>query len=525
VPSIDLYRLTRDERLGAVVALAATAAVVVVLAPFQKEVSLLNEGLALLLVTLVIAATWGWRVGLLAALLTNLALNFFFVDPLHTVSVRHPENVGALVTFLIVSVVAGSLLSRARAAAGTAARRQAETEVLLQLSRELIGRADPNDALAVLCENITRAFFAPAASVLSPVDGEWSLLAHAGDDAGQRPPDGSEKLMARQALNTRHLAWLGDAGLRAPRRVVPPGKLKRKDRSRAIIFVPLLIGDRSLGVLRIHGPIGSSPFRDRPQQLLEAFAREAALGVQRVELARAAALAESLKQADEFKSALLASVSHDLKTPLASIKAAVSSLLDANVRWSQDDIHTFLETIDSQVDRLDKVIGDILDLNRIESGALKPSQRPIEVLELLAGLAERTRDAIAGRELRIHSPGGLVVDADEALLVQALVNLVENAGKYSRPGAPVNIRARLAPAGIEIAVEDEGPGIDPQDLPYVFDRFFRGGDKRVKGSGLGLAIAKGFITLSAGTIRVESSPRGTRLVITLPASQRVGTGA
>jgi two-component system sensor histidine kinase KdpD len=185
---------------------------------------------------------------------------------------------------------------------------------------------------------------------------------------------------------------LGDPGFEARRRVriVPPRGWRRRDAAE-MAFVPLQVGDRVLGVLRLDAPAGrdARPL-DEPLQLLGAFAGEAALGVQRVELARGAAHADVLRQADAMKSALMASISHDLKTPLAGIKTAVSSLLDEEVRWSDQDRRSFLDTIDSQADRLDRVITDILDLTRIESGARAPRRTPVQRRDHLAEACVRT---------------------------------------------------------------------------------------------------------------------------------------
>jgi two-component system sensor histidine kinase KdpD len=248
------------------------------------------------------------------------------------------------------------------------------------------------------------------------------------------------------------------------------------------------------------------------------------LGVQRVELAQAAAHTEALRYADEMKTALMTSISHDLKTPLAGIKAAVSSLLDSSVSWSKEDVASFLDTIDSQADRLDRVISDILDLNRIESGVVRPVQRTLNVRQLLEEAIERSRSATGGRSISIDAADALAVTSDESLIMQALVNLLENAAKYSKPGGAIRLEGRMTPSGVELSVADEGPGISERDLPHVFERFYRADDhsRRVKGSGLGLAIVKGFVTLSGGTVRAESSLDGTRFVITLPAAVEVG---
>jgi two-component system sensor histidine kinase KdpD len=292
-------------------------------------------------------------------------------------------------------------------------------------------------------------------------------------------------------------------------------------------MVPLRVGDRLLGVLRVDGPIGDTPFRDQPERLLNAVAGEAALALQRADLAREAAHAEALREADEMKTALMASISHDLKTPLAGIKAAITSVLDRNIRWSEEDIDAFHKTIDSQADRLDRVISDILDLNRIESGAVKPDLEPLDVRVLFNRVREMTSHEAKGREVTIETEPGLRAVGDETLIVQALVNLVENAIKYSTAGGGIRLKAKRAGSDATLAVEDEGPGIAPQDLPFVFQRFYRAEEhsRRVKGSGLGLSIVKGFVTLCGGTVSVESSPNGTRFIITLPAVVDAGVAA
>ena len=510
---------------------AGTAVLVGALAPFQHKIGLLNEGLLFLLLTLLVSSTWGWLVGLFAAVLCNLALNFFFVPPLHTFTVHHPANVFALFLFLLVSVVGGSLLSIARAAARQARRRQAETEVLLSLSRTMIGRTEPREALIALCQEVVQAFAARGAAVLSGADGSWTLLASAGADSSGRQPDAEERAMAGRAVAEGMSVMLGQTGLstgRRPRIVRPRVPMPRAEEPpRSIAFVPLQVGGRTLGVLRLDGPIGETPFRDHPARLLAAFASEAALALQRVELAQAAAHADALMQADEMKSALLASISHDLKTPLAGIKTGVSSLLDRSVNWSPEDVQAFLETIDSQADRLNRVISDVLDLNRIEAGAVTPTPKPVRARDLLEEARNRTALVTAGRSVSVDVPAEVRVLADESLILQALVNLVENAAKYSTPGGSIRLNGTARGSVAELSVEDDGPGIAPEDIPHVFDRFYRAAEhsRGVKGSGLGLAIVKGFVGLCGGSVRVESSAAGTRFVVTLPLAEQTTLSA
>jgi two-component system sensor histidine kinase KdpD len=507
---------------GVIVTALGAATLVGIMAPWRDRISLLNEGLVLLLWTLVISALYGWRIGVFAAIVTNMALNFFFIEPLHTLTVGAAENVVGLGVFLMVSVVGGSLLTAARSAARDAQLRQAETQVLLRMSRAMIGQANAADALRALCRELIAAFDAPGAAVLTRHDGTWNVLASAGGELAARHPDGRERAMAEQSV-TAGVLRVGHTGLARSRRVRivgSSGAPRFEQPSTGTIVSPLLVGDRVLGVLRLDGPIGATPFRGNPEHLLEAFAGEAALAVQRVELTQAASHADALRQADELKTALLTSISHDLKTPLAGIKASVSSLLDANVQWSPADRRSFLETIDSQVDRLDRVISDILDLNRLESGAISSVPAAVEVRTLLHAARDASRLTTSGREVSVTAPRGMCVWADEALVQQALVNLIENAAKYAPPNSAIRLSATSGSGGVEIAVEDDGPGIAPAALPHVFDRFYRGPEqsRRVKGSGLGLAIVKGFVELHGGRVRVDPHAAGARFVITLPAA-------
>ena len=521
----------RTEVAGLGVSIAATAVLTSVLAPIQDRVGLLNEGLLLLLLALLVSATWGWRVGLFAAVLTNLSLNFFFVPPLHTFTVQDGRNIVALLIFLVVAMLGGRLLASAQQALAESRRRQAETQVLLNLSRVMIGRTHPEDALAALCEEVVSALHPEGAAVLSGAGGGWRVLASAGAPSSARPTDAEERAMADRALAANEPVMLGYTGLTStrPRRIAvrAGGRIRIETAGRALTLVPLRVGERAFGVLRLDGPITGTAFGDHPEQLLVPFANEAALAVQRVELAAAAAHADALREADEMKTALMTSISHDLKTPLAGIKTSVSSLLDDSVDWSPEDRAAFLATIDSQADRLNSVISDILDLNRIEAGVVSAVFRPLVALDMLREAKARTAGSTAGRAVTVEAPPDLLVEGDESLIEQALVNLVENAAKYSTPGRAIHLRAAPVDGRIEITVADEGPGIARDDLPHLFERFYRAAEhsRRVKGSGLGLAIVKGFVTLSGGSVRVESSPAGTRFIITLPAAGAVPADA
>ncbi len=510
--------------------LAGTALLTALLAPFRSDVGLLNEGLLFLLFTLLVSSTWGRRVGLLAAVLTNVALNFFFIEPLFRFAVEDERNIVGLAIFLLVSVIGSSLLATAREAAGQAQRRQAQTEVLLGLSRAMIGQTDPQAALGALCREVVAAFDAGGAAVLSRRDSEWRVLAHAGSESSGRPAEGDERFLADRAVAEGSFQGIGPTGLsgrRPPRVIRPRSSPPGRGGETSVALAPLKLAQETLGLLRLDGPVGPTPFRDRPQELLVAFAGEAALAVQRVELAGAAARAEALKGADEMKTALMTSISHDLKTPLAAIKTSVSSLLDGAVSWSEEDKQAFLDTIDTQADRLNRLISDVLDLNRIESGTVMPALTPVAVRDLFGEAVERAGMAAAGRDIEVDAPSDVIVSCDASLLVQALVNLIENAAKYSKAGGAIRLEVRKEGGSAALAVEDQGPGIPPDELPYVFERFYRGSGRPagVKGSGLGLAIVKAFVGLSGGTVEVDSDENGSCFIIRLPLATGIPVSA
>jgi two-component system sensor histidine kinase KdpD len=427
----------------------------------------------------------------------------------------------ALMVFLAVSAVGGTLLAASRRSAREARQRQTQAEAVLALTRSLSGEIEPDAALRTLCRELTRVLDAPGVSVLSKAGAEWTVLAGAGRGDAMRMPDPDERAMAERAIASRETTGLGE-GIDEHRRrriVVPRGRDAALRQSRAIALVPLTLGTETRGVLRLDGPLGESPFRGNLEPLLSAVAGEAAVTIHRIELSRAAAQAEALSQADEMKTALMASISHDLKTPLAGIKAAISSLLDQRIQWSGEDVAAFYATIDAQSDRLNRVISDILDLNRIESGDLVPDQSSVSARDLLEAARDATAFEARGREVSIDVAPELHVVADRALITQALVNLIENAIKYSTAGGAIRLVAQPGAEGVaEIAVEDEGPGIPKEDLPFVFQRFYRAeGSRRIRGSGLGLTIVKGFVELCGGSVSVTSSEAGTRFVLTLPA--------
>jgi two-component system sensor histidine kinase KdpD len=510
--------LTREVVVGCAAAVAGVMALTALLLPLRGELGLAVIALLYLLLVVGVAARWGWGPGLFASIVANLAFNFFFVEPLHTFTVQAPANVLALVIFLLVAALTSALLARARAGEAAARRREQETAILYEISRLIIVEPKLTPTLTTICERVRDAFNAEFCGVLLPDDGGLTLAASSGPLEAV-PATGFERRAVAEALHEGRTVFLGGGrGRRRPRIVGKPGG---RDRPAPVAFVPLRVVDRVLGVLQVVGHLETRVFTADEMRLLEAFADVGALAVERERLLREAARAGALQEADRLKSALLSVVSHDLRTPLASIKASVSSLLQSDVQWAAETRQEFLTAIDEETDRLTRLVSNLLDLSRIEGGALRPERDWYDVRELL--------ETVIGRLQRTTSRHHLVLDVapevgavalDYVQIGQVITNLVENAAKFAPPGSEIRVDAVRCDGAVELSVADQGPGIPPEERGRVFDKFYRIArpGERLPGTGLGLAISKGLVEAHGGSIRAEEAHGGgARFVVTLPA--------
>lgn len=491
----------RTEPGGAGLAALTLAVVTGALVAVPGDRNLANVSLLYLLVTLLAAAGWGYRVGLATAVVADVVVNFFFVAPVHRFTVQDPANVVALGFFLAVAGVGAAMLSRLRRQARIAEARRAEAAAVLDLTTEL-AHASPPTALYRLCVAVSRALGARGTAILLQ-DDRWRVAATTGDESLTQ----DDIALARASVEGRQLVR------QRPKSPVAPG-----GRSELTTFVPLPRGVP--GVLRIRGDLRTPAFVDA-DRLLGTFASEAALAIERARLAEEARRTESLRRADETKSALLSSVSHDLRSPLTAIKAAVGSLRDHAIAWSDEDRDGFLGAIESQADRLAATVDHLLQMSRLEGGVVEPRLEPIEVAALLEDAAQLTRSQLAGRPpLEVAQAESLWVEGDYQLLLQSLVNLIENAARYSKPGGAIRLAAQRSRGRLELSVADEGPGIPPEDLARIFEKFYRGSTAgKVRGSGLGLSIVRAMVELCGGTIEVASSPAGSVFTIRLVAAR------
>ena len=449
----------RRALLGVLLALVGLPLLTALLVLARPDLSLTDDLLIYLVAVVALAVTGGFWPAVLAAASASLLLNWYFTPPLHTFTIDKPDNLLALLLFVTVAVAVSSVVHLAASRAGQAARSREEARSLLALAQTVLGGADTP---AAVLDHLVQTLGGQA-ELLENVSGRWVKIAAS-----------------------------GSAGPSAP--------ITR-------------VGVRSDLALEVSG-------QPRPiaPGLLAGFAAQTAAALDRERLRTQAAQAEALAEGNRMRTALLAAVSHDLRTPLASIKASVSSLRQTDVAWTEADEEALLATIEENADRLDGLIGNLLDMSRLHTGSLQPFLRPITIDEV-APIALRGLDAPA--DLRLVVPDGMpLVLADPGLLERVLANLFANALYHSPPGLPPVLQAHRARDSIVLEVIDHGPGVPDALKTEIFEPFRRFDERKV-GVGLGLAVAKGFTEAMGGAIVAADTPGGGLTVrITLPVASR-----
>jgi two-component system, OmpR family, sensor histidine kinase KdpD len=476
---------------------AAVAAVVALIHPLRLDLGLINVVLILLLVSVLNAALFGWIVGLYASILSNLAFNFFFVPPLYRFTVQEPVNVLALALFLAVAAVTASLLARSRRSAVEAQRRARDTQLLLALNRTI--RDQPSPAIPkAICARVVADFQVRSCSLYRRDGDGLELVARVG-----------EQEIALTAIER-------PAVLQATMRAMSQAE-GRFIRLPQAIFLPLAIEAEVLGVLHIH--LNEQPLGLEQEALLEVFADEAAVALHRAALVEAAAHADLLQETDRLRSALLSAVSHDLRTPLTSIKTAAANLRSGDVEWSAAARGEFLAAIEGEADRLTRLVANLLDLSRIEAGALRLDLDWNDLEELVRDAAYRQEQGTPGHAVIVEAALSLpLLRFDYVQIGQVVANLLENAAKFSPAGAPITLSVCVEPERVRVSVRDQGTGIPPGERQRIFEPFYR--SKRgeaTSGSGLGLAICRGIVDAHGGQIWAEGET-GAVLTFTLPTA-------
>jgi two-component system sensor histidine kinase KdpD len=452
---------------------ALIASITAVLFMLRDELDTTLIALLYLIPLGMITAQLGLGPGVTGALVTFLTFNYFFIQPYYTFTVHQPTDVVILVVFLIVAVVISQLVARAQVGLAAATAREREATQLYELSTALAGLPNEQAIAQILTEQVHAV-----------AEGEYVELS----------VTGARSFAVR----------LSDAG--------PPSRPPE-------LIIPIAAARGTLGEIRLwRAAPAISPGERR---LFQTFASQGALALERARLAQAESRARVLEESDRLKSAILSSISHELRTPLSTIKAAASSLRGKEVGWDSPARAELVAAIDDEADHLNILVGNLLDMSRIESGALKPRREWNILAEIIGSVLARMKNLAGEHMLEIDVPESLpLVPVDYVQMEQVFTNLVSNSLKYAPASTLVRIRARPEEECIHVQVSNQGPQVPPEDLERIFAKFYRiTAADRVTGTGLGLSICKGIIEAHGGRIWAENVPDGLAFNFTLPLTR------
>lgn len=444
-------------------------------------VNSLTVALTLVLAILGIATWWGFTESIVAAVAGVLGLNYYFLPPIGQFTISDPENWVALAVFLVTAVTASELSVRARRRAAEAIARSREVERLYSLGQALLLSSSMRTAAREVVNSIIRTFEIPAAVFFNRSNDEF-------------------------LRSDERTASISDEQLR---QIAESGELL-VDRSRQIAIVPIRLGGQSTGSLGFVGCTLSTA-------ALNALAYLVAIGIERTRAIDEANKAEAARQSEVLKATLLDALAHDLKTPLTSIKGAVTHLLAGPRNAEEQELLTIAN---EEADRLNRLVVEVLEMAGIEASKLHPDRAPHSIEDIVQATLRAHEETLKDRNVTVLIPASLpAVDVDFEFIQQVLKQLLDNSIKYSRPGTPLTISAELAGERIVIHVADQGRGIPVAEQHRIFDKFYRGlaWRDKVPGTGLGLSIAKGIIEAHGGKIWVASEPgKGTVFSFAVP---------
>jgi two-component system, OmpR family, sensor histidine kinase KdpD len=453
----------------------------------------------LYLLSVVIASIFlGLFPALLTAVLGVLIYDFIFVPPIYRLFGFAPENAITFLSLLIVSIIISTLVSRERALTQAAQRRAEQVTQLYELSRDLAAAVDMPDILNTIIQHVQRTFDRDLV-ILLPDKGELMLSASGTGDK----LDTSELTAAEWAFQQGRSAGYNTGTFSYA----------------SFRYFPL---ETSRGIIGVMGVKLAGQGRElHPEQvrMLSAFVTKAASAIDRALLAEEASQAEILRATEKLQSALLNSISHDLRTPLASITGVLSSLRMEDDMLDPETRRELVETAYGEAERLNRLVGNLLDMSRLESGMLKTTLQPCDIQDVIGSALNLLSSRLEEHPIKVEVPPDLpLISMDYVLVQQVLINLLDNAAKYSGESEPIDIHARISGKMMQVEVEDRGPGIPEKDLERIFEKFYR--VKRfenVVGTGLGLSICKGVVEVHGGRIWAENRPEGgVKLAFTLP---------
>ena len=465
---------------GYVYAAVMVAAVTAAGAALQHVLNLGNIALLFLLPVMAAASLFGLRAGLFSGLAASLAYNFFFLPPTGALTISNPENVVSIVILLGVAIVTSQLTSRVRVQADLAAASARTNGALAGYLRQLTGLSDPQEVARAACTEIARLLGLRV--VLLDGTGAGLSLAAASD------PDTRLETMEMAAAQ-----WAGDNGQATGRGT---GTLAASEWQ----FQPLRAGERVLAVLGLAREDGANPIRSDQLALLGSLTGQTALALERLRLEAEMRDVDVIRERDRLRAALLSSVSHDLRTPLTSVLAGAAEL-------RREIDHPIAAMIESEALRLNRFVSNLLDMARVEAGAIRLNTEPVDLTDAIGSAVADTRRSLQGHAIQLEvAPDLPLVSVDPQLFHHCLLNLLDNAGRYAEPGTPITVRAARGYGELTLAVLDEGPGLPPGSEAEVFETFHRleGSDRSAGGTGLGLAIVKGFAEAMGMTVAADN---------------------
>ena len=487
------------------VALVAVAASVGVGAVARPLLGIENVDLILLTAVVGIAVRYGLLPSLFASVVASLGYNFFFLPPVYTFTITDPTNVAAFVLFAVLAIVVSNLAGRGQTQTTTALQRVRTIELLYGFSRKLAGAGTLDDVLWATAYQIA-SMLRVRVVMLLPENGSIALK------AGYPPED----TLDEADLAAAKWAWEKNRAAGRDLDALPGAKW---------LFLPMRTGRGAIGILGIRRDEPGALLGPEQRRLLDALADQGALAIERVHLVEDIDRFKRAAEADRLRSALLTSISHDLRTPLSAVLGAAGALRDLSL--DDDAKADLIATIIDEAERLNRFIANLLDMTKLEAGAVTPNLTPHDMGEIVGTALQGAGKILAQHRVEVEIASDLpMVSVDAVLFGQVLFNLLDNAAKHAPPDTTIAIRSWHEGEVVYLQVLDQGPGIPTGDLERIFDKFYRvqKGDQVRAGTGLGLAISRGFLEFMGGAITAANrrDQQGAVFTITLPVPKPAG---
>ena len=501
IPKKSIRAAEQDEAINPrpyVLALLAVALALVCAEVIQPWLGVANVALVFLTAVVGVAVRLGLGPSLLASVASSVAYNFFFLPPIYTFTITDPTNLAAFGFFTLVAIIVSTVAARGRTEAVTAVDRARATESLYSFSRKLAGAGTLDDVLWATAYQ-TALMLKVRVVLLLPDGGSIAVK------AGYPPED----ILDEADIAAAKWAWENDRAAGRGSDTLPGAKR---------LFLPMRTGRGAIGIMGIDSDKPGPLLTPDQRRLLDALRDQGALAIERVRLVEDMDRVERAAETERLRSALLTSISHDLKTPLAAVLGAAGTLRDLGAKLSDAEKTDLLATIIDESERLNRFIANVLDMTKLESGAIAPNVALHDLGEIVGSALRRASRILSRHRVELELASDLpMLELDAVLFEQVLFNLLDNAAKYAPPETTIRIESWQNADTVYLRVLDEGSGISPSDLDHIFDKFYRAQktDQVRAGTGLGLAISRGFVEAMHGTIVAANRIDRTGAVFTI----------